>query len=203
MSKSACTLPWIPFHWGLFKIKKKLEPVSRPHFCKTASTSQMSFLDCVCFSRYSVRLFLVLYLGIWWHETYDSKIIKTWISQQKGVLEWKLKTFLLVLKVLPIRLKTSKFVWMLENIRIKKIISAKFWPKNFFLRFQRYYLLDIVPSCNHGQYQGKLMMEPWENGKNPILISNLIWGLKKFFQGFYIDNLPSYHPMQFPRKLMN
>ena len=25
---------------------------------------------------------------------------------------------------------------------------------------------DIVPSCNAGQYQGKLMMQIWENGEN-------------------------------------
>ena len=35
-------------------------------------------------------------------------------------------------------------------------------------------------------------MEPWENGKNPTLISN---------PGFYLDNVPNYHPMQFPWKL--
>ena len=42
-------------------------------------------------------------------------------------------------------------------------------------------MLDIVPSCNLGQYQGKLMMEPWENGKNPALISKPIWSPGYFF----------------------
>ena len=47
------------------------------------------------------------------------------------------------------------------------------------------------------------MMEPWENGKNPTLISNPIWGPQDFLQGFYQYNVPSYHPVQFPGKLMN
>ena len=34
-------------------------------------------------------------------------------------------------------------------------------------------MLDIVPSCNLVQYQGKLIMQPWENGKNPNFRSNL------------------------------
>ena len=29
-------------------------------------------------------------------------------------------------------------------------------------------MLGIVPSCNLVQYQEKLMMQPWENGKNPF-----------------------------------
>ena len=45
-------------------------------------------------------------------------------------------------------------------------------------------MLDIVPSCNPVQYQGKLMMQTWENGKNlnlgPILDS------KKIFCEFYL-----------------
>ena len=28
-------------------------------------------------------------------------------------------------------------------------------------------MLDIVPGCNTVQYQGKLMMQTWENGENP------------------------------------
>ena len=46
------------------------------------------------------------------------------------------------------------------------------------------------------------MMEPWENGKNPTLTSHPIWGAQNFFQGFYLDNVISYHPMQFPGKLI-
>ena len=33
-------------------------------------------------------------------------------------------------------------------------------PGNFFLRFQLYQMLGIVPSYNIVQYQGKLMMQP-------------------------------------------
>ena len=28
-------------------------------------------------------------------------------------------------------------------------------------------MLDIAPSCNPVQYQGKLMMQTWENGEKP------------------------------------
>ena len=30
-------------------------------------------------------------------------------------------------------------------------------------------MLDIVPSCNPVQYQGKLILQSWENGENLIL----------------------------------
>ena len=34
-------------------------------------------------------------------------------------------------------------------------------------------MLDIFPKCNLVQYQGKLVMQPWENGKNPNFGDNL------------------------------
>ena len=46
-------------------------------------------------------------------------------------------------------------------------------------------------------------MKPWENDKNPALILSPIRGPKSVFEGFYLDNVPGYHPMQFPGKLMN
>ena len=52
--------------------------------------------------------------------------------------------------------KTSKFEWMLRDIRIEKIISAPISA----MRFQLYYMLEIIPSSNLVQYQGKLMMQP-------------------------------------------
>ena len=61
-------------------------------------------------------------------------------------------------------------------------------------------MLDIVLSCNPVQYQGKVMMKTWENGKN----SN--FGIQIFFHESYLyelDTVPGYHPMQLPRKLMN
>ena len=44
------------------------------------------------------------------------------------------------------------------------------------------------------------MMQSWENGKNPNVGSNL--GLLKFFP-WVLDNVPSFHPMQFPGKPMS
>ena len=35
-------------------------------------------------------------------------------------------------------------------------------------------MLDIVSSYNLVQYQGKLMMQTWENGENPIFESNFV-----------------------------
>ena len=75
----------------------------------------------------------------------------------------------------PQQLKTSKFEWMLDNIRIEKIILTPIWAINVFWRFQLYYVLDIVPNCTLVQYKEK----PWENGKNPNLWPN--FGPAKFF----------------------
>ena len=68
---------------------------------------------------------------------------------------------------------------MLNNIRIEKITSSQSSATIFFWRFKIYYMLDIVPSCNLVQYQGNIMMPPWENGKNPNFRPNL--GSPKFF----------------------
>ena len=40
-------------------------------------------------------------------------------------------------------------------------------------------MLDIFPSCNIVQYQGNVMMQPWENDKNPNFGTSL--GPLKFF----------------------
>ena len=44
-------------------------------------------------------------------------------------------------------------------------------------------MLDIVPSYNLVQYQGKLTMQPSENGKTPTFGPNLV-PIKFFFMGF-------------------
>ena len=60
-------------------------------------------------------------------------------------------------------------------------------------------MLDIVLSYNPVQYQGKLMMQTWENDKK------LNFGSQIFFFCFFVslDRVPSYHPMQFKEKLIN
>ena len=40
-------------------------------------------------------------------------------------------------------------------------------------------MLGVVPSCNLVQYQANIMMQPWENGKNPNFGPSL--GPPKFF----------------------
>ena len=45
-------------------------------------------------------------------------------------------------------------------------------------------MLNIVSSCNLVQYQGKLMIQPWENGKNLNFGPNL--GHNFFFNGLYL-----------------
>ena len=51
--------------------------------------------------------------------------------------------------------------------------------------------MGIASKCNPVQYQGKLMMQTWENGKNPN------FECSKFLL------VPSHHPMQVPEKLTN
>ena len=95
---------------------------------------------------------------------------------------------------------TSKFEWTLDNIRIEKIISAQILDKEKKI-FEISALLAVrqCPKLQSWAILGKC----WENDKNPTLILNPIWGLRNLFQGFYLDNVWSYHPMQFPGKLMN
>ena len=54
---------------------------------------------------------------------------------------------------------------MLHDIRMKRSFMPQFAPQNFFWRFQLYYMLDFVASCNLVQYLAKLMMQPWGNVK--------------------------------------
>ena len=68
--------------------------------------------------------------------------------------------------------------------------------------------LQSSASCKL-QYQGKLIMQPWENDKNPNFGPN--FGAPNFFKGFFStssvpmfqNNVQSYKPMPFPGKLMN
>ena len=45
-------------------------------------------------------------------------------------------------------------------------------------------MLDIVQSCNPVQYQGKLMMQTWENDGKPIDGPN--FGAQNVFCKFYL-----------------
>ena len=76
-------------------------------------------------------------------------------------------------KAVKIKRHISRKTFQRILMDIVKIISTPIWATKIFLRFQLYYMLDIVPSCNLVQYQGKLIMQPWENGKNPNFKSNL------------------------------
>ena len=47
-------------------------------------------------------------------------------------------------------------------------------------------MLDFVPSYNPVQYQGKLMMQTWENEENPNLGPNLVPPPLKIFCEAYV-----------------
>ena len=70
---------------------------------------------------------------------------------------------------------------MLENL-----ISAPIWAcqaligLQFFFRLQLYYMLEISPSCNPVQYQGKIMIQTWQNEQK----SN--FAPPNFFCDFYL-----------------
>ena len=66
----------------------------------------------------------------------------------------------------------------------KSQLGPQFFFLFFFLRRQVYQMLGIVPSCNLVQYQGKLMTQPWKDGKNCNFEPNL--GPKNFSHGFYL-----------------
>ena len=107
-------------------------------------------------------------------------------------------------KDLSISKVTRKFEWTLDNTRIEKIISAPILGKNSFL-FVVSALLAVshCPKLQSGAILGKTNDETLIKWQNPTLIWNPIWRPRNFFQGFYLHNVPSYHPMQFPGKLMN
>ena len=79
----------------------------------------------------------------------------------------------------------------LMTLEQKKSFQPKFVPRNCFWSFQLYEMLDIVQSCNLVQYQGKLMMQPWENGKNPTFRNFFSWVLPLLVM-FQCSKLSSY-----------
>ena len=85
-------------------------------------------------------------------------------SINKNMLEW----FLIM---------TSKFGWILDDIRKEKIISATIWATTFW----GFALLDIrqCPKLQSCAISKKLKMQPWENSKNPNFGYNL--GPPNFF----------------------
>ena len=94
--------------------------------------------------------------------------------------------------------------------KVKTLISSPtLYLQNFFHEFNLYQL-DIAPSYHPIQFTAKLINQTWENGQKNYFAPtfglfgpNL--GLKIFFHRLYLyqylDNVPSYHPMQFKRKL--
>ena len=86
---------------------------------------------------------------------------------------------------------------MMKNLILGPIL-AQIWAPNFFWGFYFYYMLDIVASYHCMQFQGKLINQTWENGKNKtnfgpdfgLFGPNL--GPKIFFKGFTILDVRYY-----------
>ena len=102
---------------------------------------------------------------------------------------------------------TRKFEWALDNIRIEKVISASIQViiLLFFL-FVVSTLLDVrqCPKLQPYTISRKSYDTTSKNGKNPNFGPTcLSLPPKKFLWALPLDNLSSYHHMQFQRKLMN
>ena len=70
-----------------------------------------------------------------------------------------------------VNLQHASLTERLTTLEQKRSFWPQFRPQNFFWKFQLYWKLNIVPSCNLVQFHGKLMMQPKmakmaENGKN-------------------------------------
>ena len=81
-----------------------------------------------------------------------------------------------------------------------------------FRGFYLYQQLEIVPSNHPMQFPQKLLHQISEDGKKANFgpnfgLSDQDLGCQIFFSGFYLCQylhiIPSYHPMQFKRKLIN
>ena len=59
------------------------------------------------------------------------------------------------------------------------LTKSYFDHRHYQFLWKLYREYDKSPSCNLVQYQGKLKIQPWKNGKNPNLRPNL--GPQKFF----------------------
>ena len=90
---------------------------------------------------------------------------------------------------------------MAKNLALGPILAplAQIWaPKIFFHGFYLYCMLDIVASYRCMQFQGKLMIQTWENSKKPsfrpFFFSSKIWLRQS------LDIMVSYHHVQYQKK---
>ena len=63
-------------------------------------------------------------------------------------------------------------------------------------------MIDIVPSCNPVQYQGKLIMQTRENGEKPNFGNNFGSQKFEFYLHYMLHTVTGYHHMKFKGNLM-
>ena len=99
--------------------------------------------------------------------------------------------------------KRNKFEWKLNIIRLEKIISAPMLPPKFFLEVSALPAVRHCPKLQSWAISGKTndgilrkKQKSYHNFESNLDPTDL-------FQGFYLDNIPTYHPMYIPGKLLS
>ena len=92
---------------------------------------------------------------------------------------------------------------MLDDIAIERIISVPILAKKILLEVLLQLLVRHCPRLQSWAISGETNDGSLRKRQKPCPNFKRNLGPTTFFQGFYLENVSSYHPMQFPGKLMN
>ena len=85
---------------------------------------------------------------------------------------------------------------MPHNIRTEKIILATILPKKNLLEVSALLAVRHCPKLQSWAISGKTNDGTFRKCQKPYPnFEPNLWGPLNSFQGFYLDNVPSYHPM--------